>query len=161
MRVLMQNEARHGADHPQHHRQQVMNMSYSDFLATHPPVFSGAKDLLDADDWLRTIESKFDMLHYTEYQKTLYAAQQLRGLVGARWASYTATLPAVHHVTWDEFRVAFHGHHLLADTVRRKLVEFLELRQGNHSVYEYTQEFNNLVQYGEHHVDTDAKKAEL
>jgi hypothetical protein len=28
-------------------------------------------------------------------------------------------------------------------------------------VYEYTQEFNNLAQYGEHHVDTDAKKAEL
>jgi hypothetical protein len=56
-----------------------MTTSYSDFLATHPPVFSGAKDSLDADDWLRTIESKFALLHYTEYQKTLYAAKQLRG----------------------------------------------------------------------------------
>jgi hypothetical protein len=28
-------------------------------------------------------------------------------------------------------------------------------------VYDYTQEFNNLAQYGGHHVDTDAKKAEL
>jgi hypothetical protein len=28
-------------------------------------------------------------------------------------------------------------------------------------VYEYTQEFNNLAQYGGHHVDSDAKKAEL
>jgi hypothetical protein len=46
-------------------------------------------------------------------------------------------------------------------TVRRKLVEFLELCQGNRSVYEYTQEFNNLAQYVGHHVDTDAKKAEL
>jgi hypothetical protein len=46
-------------------------------------------------------------------------------------------------------------------TVCCKLVEFLELHQGNHSVYEYTQEFNNLAQYGGHHVDTDAKKAEL
>jgi hypothetical protein len=27
-------------------------------------------------------------------------------------------------------------------------------------MYEYTQEFNNLAQYGGHHVDTDAKKAE-
>jgi hypothetical protein len=25
-------------------------------------------------------------------------------------------------------------------------------------VYEYTQEFKNLAQYGGHHVDTDAKK---
>jgi hypothetical protein len=50
---------------------------------------------------------------------------------------------------------------LSMSTVRHKLVEFLDLRQGNHSVYEYTQEFNNLTQYGGHHVDTDAKKAEL
>jgi 4-diphosphocytidyl-2C-methyl-D-erythritol kinase len=64
-------------------------------------------------------------------------------------------------VAWHEFRVAFRGYHLSAGTVHRKIVEFLELRQGNHSVYEYTQEFNNLAQYGGHHVDTDAKKAKL
>jgi hypothetical protein len=52
-----------------------MNKSSSDFLATHPSVFSGAKDPLDADDWLRTTESKFGLLHCIEYQKTLYAAQ--------------------------------------------------------------------------------------
>jgi hypothetical protein len=45
--------------------------------------------------------------------------------------------------------------------VRRKLIEFLELHKWNHSVYEYTQEFNNLAQYGGHQVDTNAKKAEL
>jgi hypothetical protein len=45
--------------------------------------------------------------------------------------------------------------------MRRKLAEFLDLRQGNCSVYEYIQEFNNLVQYGSQHVDTDAKKAKL
>jgi hypothetical protein len=45
--------------------------------------------------------------------------------------------------------------------MRRKLVEFLNLHQGNHSVYEYIQQFNNLAQYRSHHVDTDAKKAEI
>jgi hypothetical protein len=62
MRVLMQDEAHRGADHPRHHRQQDMNMSYSDFLATHPSVFSRVKDPLDADDWHRTTESKFGLL---------------------------------------------------------------------------------------------------
>jgi hypothetical protein len=138
-----------------------MNTSYSDFLATHPPVFSGARDPLDADDWLCTTESKFGLLHCTEYQKTLYAAQQLRGLPGAWWASYLAALPVDHHVAWDEFRVAFHGHHLSAGTIHRKLVDFLELRQGNRSMYDYTQEFNNLAQYEGHHMDSDAKKDEL
>jgi hypothetical protein len=64
-------------------------------------------------------------------------------------------------VAWDEFRVAFRGHHLSVSIVRCKLVEFLELCQGNRSVYEYTQEFNNLAQYGGHHVDTDEKKVGL
>jgi hypothetical protein len=48
-------------------------------------------------------------------------------------------------MAWDEFRIAFRSHHLSTGTVRRKLVEFLELHQGNRSVYEYTQEFNNLA----------------
>jgi hypothetical protein len=32
---------------------------------------------------------------------------------------------------------------------------------GDHSVYEYTQEFNNLAQFEGHHIDTDEKKAKL
>jgi hypothetical protein len=54
MSVLVQNEARRGAERLQHHRHQDMNTCYSDFLATHPPIFSGAKDPLEADDWLCT-----------------------------------------------------------------------------------------------------------
>jgi hypothetical protein len=45
--------------------------------------------------------------------------------------------------------------------MRCKLSMFLDLCQGNSSVYDYTQEFNNLAQYGGHHIDTDEKKAEL
>jgi hypothetical protein len=46
MRVLVCNEANRGVEHPQHQRQQGMNMSYNDFLATHPPVFSMEKTCL-------------------------------------------------------------------------------------------------------------------
>jgi hypothetical protein len=45
--------------------------------------------------------------------------------------------------------------------MRHKLAEFLDLHQGNCSVFEYIREFNNLAQYRSHHVDTDAKKAKL
>jgi hypothetical protein len=45
--------------------------------------------------------------------------------------------------------------------MHHKLVESLDLHQGNRSVYEYTQEFNNLAQHRGHHVDTDVKKAKL
>jgi hypothetical protein len=122
-----------------------MNMSYSEFLMTHLPLYSGGKDSLETDDWLRTTESKFSLLYCTEYQKTLYAAQQLRGPTWAWWASYIAALPADHHVPWGEFRAAFHGHHLSVGTMHCKLAEFLDLHQRNRSVYEYIQKFNNLT----------------
>jgi hypothetical protein len=76
-------------------------------------------------------------------------------------ASYTAALPADCHVPWGESHTAFRGHYLSVGIMHRKLVEFLDLHQGNRSVYEYIQEFNNLAQYGSHHVDTNAKKSEL
>jgi hypothetical protein len=115
-----------------------MNTSYSDFRVTHPPIFSRAKDPLEADDWLCTTESKISLLHYTEYQKTLYTVQQLRGPIGAWCASYTAALPADPHMPWDEFCIAFHGHHLSAGTMHHKHSEFLDMHQGNYSMYEYT-----------------------
>jgi hypothetical protein len=61
-------------------------------------------------------------------------------------------------VPWAEFRTAFRDHHMSAGTMRRKLAEFLELHQGNRTIFDYTQEFNNLAQYGGHHVDTDQMK---
>jgi hypothetical protein len=75
MTLLIQNETHLVVERPQHPRHQDMNMSYSEFLVTHPPLFSKGKDPLEAADWLHTIESKFSLLHCTEYQKTLYAAQ--------------------------------------------------------------------------------------
>jgi hypothetical protein len=74
MRRLIENDEHHGAEHQQP-RHQERDSSYSDFLATHPPVFADAIDPLEADSWLRTTESKFGLLHCTEYQKTLYASQ--------------------------------------------------------------------------------------
>jgi hypothetical protein len=76
MRRLVENDKRHGAE-CQQPRHQERESSYSDFLATHPPVFAYVTDPLEADSWLHTMESKFRLLRYTEYQKTLFAAQQL------------------------------------------------------------------------------------
>jgi hypothetical protein len=78
MRRLVENNEHRGAKHQQH-RHQERDSSYSDFLATHPPVFADTTDALEADSWLCTTESKFGLLHCTEYQKTLYVAQQFKG----------------------------------------------------------------------------------
>jgi hypothetical protein len=107
------------------------------------------------------MESKFGLFYCMEFQKTLYAAQQLQGLAGAWWASYTATLPADHQVPWGEYRIAFHTHHLSAGLLHTKLKEFLDLEQGIHTVFDYTHQFNTLAHYGSYHIDTDENKFNL
>jgi 4-diphosphocytidyl-2C-methyl-D-erythritol kinase len=37
----------------------------------------------------------------------------------------------------------------------------MDLEQGNHSVFNYTRQFNTLAQYGSYHIDTDEKKTNL
>jgi hypothetical protein len=98
-----------------------------------------------ADRWLRTTESKFGLLHYTEYQKTVYAAQQFQGSAGAWWATYTVTLPADHHIPWGEFHTTLCAHHLSAGLLCSKMKEFLDLEQGNHSMFDYTRQFDTLA----------------
>jgi hypothetical protein len=74
--------------------------TYVDFTDTRPPVFSKADEPLEANDWLRTMEQKFDLLQCTEYQKPVFAAQQLRDVAGAWWANLVATQPTGHCITW-------------------------------------------------------------
>jgi predicted PolB exonuclease-like 3'-5' exonuclease len=63
-----------------------------------------------------------------------------------------------HEVEWREFKAAFKGHHIPAGIMDRKLNEFLALTQGNRTVLQYAQAFNDLCQYARYHVDTDEKK---
>jgi hypothetical protein len=68
--------------------------SYGEFLATQPLTFTKANEPLEAGHRHRTIESKFNLLHYTENQKNLFVAQQLLGDAWEWWANFTTTHPA-------------------------------------------------------------------
>ena len=87
---------------------------YQEFFGTQPPLFHKTDEPLDADAWLRTIESIFSLLPVpcSEANKTLFAAQQLCGTARIWWDNYRATRPADHVVLWDEFRTAFRAHHI-------------------------------------------------
>jgi threonine aldolase len=49
--------------------------TYVDFTNTRPLVFTRADEPLEADDWLHTMEQKFDLIHCTEFQKPMFMAQ--------------------------------------------------------------------------------------
>jgi hypothetical protein len=61
---------------PQRGREEHPSAGYQDFFSTQPPLFHKTEEPLDADAWLRTIESKFALLSVpcSEANKTLFAA---------------------------------------------------------------------------------------
>jgi hypothetical protein len=97
-----------------------------EFLATQPPIFTEASELLEADHWLRTIESKFNLLNCTKNQKTLFTAQQLLGDARAWWANFTTTCP-INQVQWAKFCEAFHAQHIPAGIMKSKHRKFMNL----------------------------------
>ncbi|GJN04999.1 hypothetical protein PR202_ga22591 [Eleusine coracana subsp. coracana] len=141
-----------------HHDGAPQNSSYSDFLATRPPTFSSTTEPMEAENFLRMLESKFGLLNCTPVQKTLFAAQQLHGAAGAWWANHVASMGTDRQITWGEFKDAFRAHYIPAGLVRRKAREFAALKQGNRSVEEYCEEFNRLALYAPEQVDTPAKR---
>jgi hypothetical protein len=145
-----------GGDHQRH----PAVATYQEFLSTQSPLFTRAEDPLDADVWLRVVESKFPLLNgvCSEVTKVRFATQQLRGPVRTWWDHYLAMQPVDHEVDWREFKAAFRGHHIPAGIMDRKLNEFLALTQGNRTVLQYAQAFNDLCQYAGYHADTDEKK---
>ena len=54
--------------------------------------------------------------------------------------------------------MAFREYYIPAGVLNRKLIEFLDLRQGSMSVMDYVNKFNHLSQYARTHVDIDEKR---
>jgi hypothetical protein len=157
---MLVQEQQHQFRSPQRGCEDHPSAGYQDFFSTQPPLFHKTEEPLDADAWLRTIESKFALLSVpcSEANKTLFAAQQLRGNARIWWDNYYAMQPDGHVITWEEFRAVFRAHHIPEGLIERKLNEFLALTQGNRTVLQYAQAFNHLCQYAGYHADTDTKK---
>ena len=139
LRQLLQRQP-----HPQQYgggqlQRSLAAATYQEFLSTQPPLFTKAEDPLDADVWLRVVESKFPLLTGAcpDDTKVRFAAQQLRGPAMTWWDHFCAMLPADHVVTWEEFNTAFRGHHIPAGILDRKLNGFLALTQGTRTVLQY------------------------
>src|SRR6187455_1921463 len=106
LRQLLQRQPhpqQHGGGQPQ---RPPAAATYQEFLSTQPPLFTKAEDPLDADVWLRVIESKFPLLtgDCPNATKTRFAAQQLRGSARTWWDHFRAMFPVDREVSWEEFK---------------------------------------------------------
>jgi hypothetical protein len=55
---------------------------HKEFMSHNPPTYSHSSDPLDADDWLKTITKKLEIVQCTDREMFLYAAGRLVGQAG-------------------------------------------------------------------------------
>ena len=146
LELIEQNTARH----------HNVVVSIQDFILLQPPVFRCSSEPLEAYDWLRSIECKLDTAHVAPDDRVIFVVYFLEGAALQWWENYVAMQPDGHVVTWQEFRDAFRGYHILDELMERKNEEFYNLTQGGMFIHEYVTEFNRLTRYTQDEITTDA-----
>jgi hypothetical protein len=78
-----------------------MVTTYTQFIGMKPPTFIKVEELLEADAWVRAIETKFSAitLPCSEERKANFATLQLRGEALMWWEHFKSMQPAGHEVT--------------------------------------------------------------
>nr|AAR06331.1 putative polyprotein [Oryza sativa Japonica Group] len=112
-----------------------------------PPTFSSTTNPIEANDWLRAIEKKLNLLQCNDQEKVAFAIHQLQGPASVWWDNYVVTRPAGTKVTWAEFCQSFNKAQVPEGIMAQKKREFRSLQQGTKTVIEYLHEFNRLAHY--------------
>jgi hypothetical protein len=72
---------------------------HKEFMSHHPPTFSHSSDPLDADDWMKTITKKLEIVQCTNREMVLYAAGRLVGQAADWWDAYSTAHPNRQNIT--------------------------------------------------------------
>nr|AAT85135.1 putative polyprotein [Oryza sativa Japonica Group] len=112
-----------------------------DFLRIQPPTFSSTTNPMEANDWLRAIEKKLNLLQCNDQEEVAFANTSCKvPLLHGRTTTWKAQIPE--------------------GIMAQKKREFRALQQGTKTVTEYLHEFNRLARYAPEDVRTDAEKQE-
>jgi isochorismate synthase EntC len=95
-----------------------------DFQRTNPPTFSHAVESMDADDWLKSVEKKLQVVQCNNCEKVLLASDQLSGPAADWWDAYIEAHREPESINWPEFRATFRAHHVPQCVIKPKKKEF-------------------------------------
>jgi hypothetical protein len=85
---------------------------HGDFQRTKPPTFSHSMEPMDANDWLKTVERKLQVVQCNNQEKVLLASHQLIGPATNWWDAYVEAHEEPDTINWNEFKMAFRSHHV-------------------------------------------------
>jgi hypothetical protein len=128
------------------------------FIHLKVPTFSYSDDPLEADDWLRVIETKLDLTVCSDEECVAIAAHQLESPAKAWWDNYTTTHPNPAFITWLEFCEAFREQYLPDELLVQKVQEFCTMTQGAMRVEVYECHFMKMMRYAPDDTNTDQEK---
>jgi hypothetical protein len=102
---------------------------------------------MDADDWLKTIQKKLQVIQCTNRERVLFIAHQLVGPITVWWDAYVEAHEEPETINWQEFRNNFKTHHVPFGMTKLKKKEFEDLKHGLMSVNKYVTRFTQLFLY--------------
>jgi hypothetical protein len=105
-----------------------------EFQRIKPPTFSHSVESMDADDWLKTIEKKLQVVQCNNREKVLFASHKLEGPTADWCDSYVEAHKEPESINWQEFRNSFRTHHVPFGMMTFKKKEFEDLKRGSMSV---------------------------
>jgi hypothetical protein len=79
---------------------------------------------MDADDWLKTVERKLQVVQCNNREKVLLASHQLIGPGADWWDAYVEAHEEPDTINWNEFKMPFHSHHIPQGIINLKMKEF-------------------------------------
>ena len=126
------------------------------FRRQKPPTFSGSTNPIQADNWIRETEMAFELMTCSETQKVICATHMLKESAMHWWDSAKrAHTTAGNLMTWTQFKEIFNDKYFPLSLRSAKEAEFLHLKQGNMTLVEYDQKFEELCRYAPREVSNE------
>jgi hypothetical protein len=95
-----------------------------DFQCTKPPTFSHVVEPMDAEDWLKSIDKKLQVVQCNNHEMVLLASHQLSSPTANWWDACVEAHEEPESINWPEFRAAFHAQCVPQGVIKLKKKEF-------------------------------------
>ena len=121
-----------------------------DFITLRPPEFYGSKPEEDPQNFIDEMLRTLRIIHASDTESVELASYRLRDVAVLWYDSWRSSRGAnAPPPIWQEFTEAFLRHFLPPEVRRARADMFLNLKQGNMSVREYSLRFNSLARYAQ------------
>ncbi|KAF3780831.1 hypothetical protein EJ110_NYTH38297 [Nymphaea thermarum] len=141
-------------------REKATTMSYQQFLAMQPPIFSGGCSHDKAKQWIEEVERIFALLKMPEEDKVNYGTYLLKGDALDWWTStLEIRFAGQPSISWMQFRETFFNTYYPVHARDKKMQEFLDLQQNQLSLEEYITKYRHLEAFCPYFYTTDGARA--